>query len=49
MGNLFSRKQPISEIKKLRFAEMREWNEWHELMAKEEKRITDEINKKGKK
>jgi hypothetical protein len=33
MGNLFSRGQQISEIKRLRFSEMREWNHWHELMA----------------
>ena len=33
MGNLFSRGQPISEIKALSFSEMREWNFWHEKMA----------------
>jgi hypothetical protein len=43
MGNLFYRKQPISEIKKLRFAELREWNTWHEIMDKEEKKIIDEV------
>jgi hypothetical protein len=48
MGNLFFRGQQISEIKKLRFAEMREWNEWHELMVKEEQKQVDEINRKGK-
>jgi hypothetical protein len=38
MGNLFSRKQPIDIIKNLRFAELRYWNEWHELMNEEEKK-----------
>lgn len=44
MGNLFYRKQPISEIKKLRFAELKEWNSWHELMIKEEKKIIDKMD-----
>jgi rubrerythrin len=39
MGNLFYRKQPISEIKKLRFAELREWNTWHEIMNDAEARV----------
>ncbi len=47
MGNLFYRKQPISEIKKLRFAEMREWNRWHEVMVKAEKKNISEIEKKN--
>jgi hypothetical protein len=45
MGNLFYRGQPISEIKKLRFAEMREWNKWHELIANEETKVSNEIGK----
>lgn len=36
MGNLFYRGQMIPVIKKLRYAELKEWNEWHELMLKEE-------------
>lgn len=44
MGNLFYRNQPISEIKNLRFAELREWNSWHELMIKEEKKQMDNKN-----
>jgi len=44
MGNLFYRKQPISEIKKLRYAELREWNTWHEIMVKEEQKIINEAN-----
>jgi len=47
MGHLFFRGQQISEIKKLRFAELREWNEWHELMVKEDQKQADAI--KGKK
>jgi hypothetical protein len=41
MGNLFYRRQQISEIKKLRFAEMREWNKWHEIMIQQEKKIIE--------
>jgi hypothetical protein len=44
MGNLFFRGQHIEEIKKLRYAELKEWNIWHELMAKEEQKSVD-INK----
>ena len=47
MGNLFYRGQSISEIKKLRFAELREWNSWHELMTKEEKKYIDEAEEKN--
>jgi len=47
MGNLFFRKQPISEIKRLRFAEMREWNEWHELMVKEEQKALKKAKAKN--
>jgi len=36
MGNLFSRGQQISEIKSLRYAELKEWNGWHELMLESE-------------
>lgn len=46
MGNLFFRNQPISEIKKLRYAEMREWNEWHELMTREEQKQIDKAKAK---
>jgi hypothetical protein len=46
MGNLFFRGQPISEIKKLRFAEMKEWNWWHELMTKTEQKAIDEAKRK---
>lgn len=43
MGNLFFRGQPISEIKKLRFAELKEWNMWHELMVDMEKREIEKV------
>jgi len=46
MANLFFRKQPISEIKRLRYAEMREWNEYHEIMIKEEQRQIEKSKKK---
>lgn len=41
MGNLFFRKQPISEITRLRFSEIKEWNWWHEEMIKEEKKYIE--------
>lgn len=47
MGNMFYRKQPIDVITKLRFAELREWNVWHELMADVESTV--ECPKCGKK
>ena len=36
MGNLFYRKVPPSEIKAMGYSELKYWNEWHELIAKEE-------------
>ena len=47
MGNLFYRKQQISEITSLRYAEMKYWNEWHEIMIKADKKAIDEANKKN--
>lgn len=41
MGNLFYRGQAISEIKRLRYAEMKFWNGWHEIMTEEEKRAME--------
>jgi hypothetical protein len=46
MGNLLYLKQPISEIKKLRFAELREWNTWKELMDNQVNKITEELENK---
>lgn len=43
MGNLFFRGQPISEIKALRFAELKEWNVWHDLMVDMEKREIEKV------
>jgi hypothetical protein len=45
MGNLFYRGQSIEVIKKLRYAELKEWNEWHELMQKEEQKQAEGIKK----
>lgn len=45
MGNLFYRKQPIETIRSLRYAEMKYWNEWHELMIKKEQEEIDRANK----
>jgi hypothetical protein len=47
MGNLFYRHQPINIIKKLRYAELKQWNEWHEIMNKQELKAMEEA--KGKK
>jgi len=49
MGNLFYRKQPIQIIKDLRYAEMKYWNDWHELMVEQQKKVNEEIEKAGKK
>lgn len=38
MGNLFYRRVAPSEIKSMGYKEMKYWNDWHELMAKEETR-----------
>jgi hypothetical protein len=38
MGNLFFRNQPINIINSLRYAELKYWNEWHELMVEKEKK-----------
>jgi len=43
MGNLFYRGQSIPEIKKLRYAELRYWNEWHERMCEEEKKAMEKL------
>jgi hypothetical protein len=37
MGNLFFRNVSPSELKQMGYKEMQYWNEWHELMDKEEK------------
>jgi hypothetical protein len=47
MGNLFYRGQSIPEINRLRYAEMKEWNDWHELMCEAEKKAAEAS--KGKK
>lgn len=44
MGNLFYRKQNIETIKNLRFAEMKYWNEWHELMEETERKAMNKNN-----
>ncbi len=38
MGNLFYRRQQIQVIYDMTFSEMKMWNEWHEIMVKEEER-----------
>lgn len=47
MGNMLYRGQPISEIKQLRFAELREWNYWHEVMDKETRKYIDKAGKEN--
>jgi hypothetical protein len=39
IGNLFYRKVSISEIKKMGWCELKYWNEWHEILVKEEKKV----------
>lgn len=43
MGNLFYRRQSIQVIKDLRYAEMKYWNTWHEIMEKQQQEINDKI------
>jgi ribosomal protein L37AE/L43A len=40
MGNLFYRGQPINIIENMRFAELREWNYWHEVLSNEQAKTT---------
>ena len=49
MGNLFSRGQPIGDIRKLGYKEMKYWNEWHEVMAKRERQTARELENAGRK
>lgn len=42
MGNLFSRKQPISSIMELKFCELKMWNFWHEKMSETERKYSQE-------
>jgi len=45
MGNLFYRRQPVSEIKAMTYHELKYWNEWHKILDKQEaataRKITD--------
>jgi len=41
MGNLFSRGQSIADLKEAAYHELKYWNEWHELMAKEEAKASN--------
>lgn len=43
-GAMFYRGQPVSEIDKMTFREMRYWYEWHEVMNKEERKIFNARN-----
>lgn len=43
-GNLFSRNQSISDIYALSYFELKEWNEWHEIMAEQERKMTKNLN-----
>lgn len=49
MGNLFYRNQPISEINNLRYAEMKYWNEWYEIMEKQQDIENEKIRNACKK
>jgi hypothetical protein len=40
---LFSRNQPISDIYALSYFELKEWNEWHEIMAEQERKMTKNL------
>jgi len=42
MGNLFYRGQQITVIRSLKYSEMKYWNGWHEIMAKEESKAFED-------
>ena len=48
MGNLFYRGVQPNLINDMDFFEMKEWNRWHEVMAKQTDKVTKELSKIGK-
>jgi hypothetical protein len=49
MGNLFYRRQSISDINALTYEELKMWNFWHKKIADEERKATEAAKGKGKK
>jgi hypothetical protein len=45
LGNLFFRGASPSELMAMPFHELRYWNEWHEVMAEEERRSVGKTKK----
>lgn len=43
MGNLFYRKQSIAVISELNYHELKYWNNWHKLIASQEKKELDGV------
>lgn len=48
LGNLFFRGASPSELMDMPFHELKYWNEWHEVMADEERRSVSNAKAKGK-
>jgi hypothetical protein len=49
LGNLFFRGASPSELSAMPYRELEYWNEWHEVMAKEERRSAEDArSKRGK-
>lgn len=48
LGNLFFRGASPSELMSMPFRELKYWNEWHEVMTREEIRSTEKANAKRK-
>lgn len=49
LGNLFFRGAGPSELMAMPFHELQYWNEWHEVMATEERRSAEQAkSKRGK-
>jgi hypothetical protein len=49
LGNLFFRGAGPSELSAMPFRELKYWNDWHEVMATEERRSAEQSrSKKGK-
>jgi hypothetical protein len=48
LGNLFFRGAGPSELMEMPYHELKYWNEWHEVMATEERRSTEKANAQRK-
>jgi hypothetical protein len=45
LGNLFYRKVSPTELQNMNYHELKYWNSWHEILAKEEKKAVESLKK----